>query len=137
MNDFQKEIASFIAAWPDSSPTCRKTFVDLLEFLLAQDGTRLAFHARPGLTYSLRAVHSNQTRQPLYAMVDVIEDEPRWLSICFYGEMVTDPAGRGNVVAAGLLGEDGLCFDLEDVTGEQLNYLKERISEAYLTAIGG
>ena len=136
MKDLQQEISSFLAVWPVSSHVCRTIFIELMEFILAQEGTRLKFHTRPGVTYSLWAMHHKQIR-PLYAMVDVIEDEPRWLSVCFYSQMVTDPVGRGNIVPGGLLGEDGLCFDAEKITGEQLNYLKERISEAYATAIDG
>ncbi len=102
--------------------------------MLALPGTEVEFHARPGVTYSLRAVHPAQAR-PLYAMVDVIDDEPRWLSVCFYREMVTDPGERGEMVPGGLLGEDGLCFTAEDATGTVLNYLKERIRQAHASVI--
>ncbi len=134
MKNSEKEIASFIADWPNSSPECRAAFVELMACMLSLDGTAVEFHARPSVTYSLRAVHPNQTR-PLYAMVDVIDDEPRWLSVCFYGEMVTDPDEWGEPVPGGLLGEDGLCFAAEEITENVVNYLKERISQAYASVI--
>jgi hypothetical protein len=70
-------------------------------------------------------------------MVDVIEDQPRWLSVCFFGEMVQDPEERGAAVPGGLLGADALCFDLETCTGDQLDYVAKRIVEAHRAALGG
>jgi hypothetical protein len=136
MKDYQKEITSFLNDWPDSSPQCRQAFVEILTFIRRQEGSSVEFHARPEITYSLRAVHHSQTGQSLYALVDVIEDEPRWLSVCFYNEMVTDPQELGDCVPGGLLGEDGLCFDTETATSELLIYLKERIVEAYRAVQG-
>ena len=45
-------------------------------------------------------------------MVDIIDDDPadRWLSVCFYDELVDDPKGLGDEVPGGLLGEDAKCF---------------------------
>lgn len=63
-------------------------------------------------------------------MVDVIEDDPRWLSVCFYEEMVTDPEERGDSVPGGLLGEDGICFDVDAFDETLLSYIKQRITEA-------
>lgn len=94
----------------------------------------LNFKSRPGVTYSLRARHLNQLGKPLFAMIDVIDDEPRWLSVCFYDQMVTDPEDRGDWVPGGLLGEDGLCFDIEGESEELLAYLKKRIIEAHNAA---
>jgi len=132
MKDYQEEITTFLADWPDSSQQCRQVFVELLRFIRGQEGSSVEFHARPGITYSLRAVHHKRTGRPLYAMVDVIDDEPRWLSVCFYDEMVTDPQELGECVPGGILGEDGLCFDTGTATTERLIYLKDRIGEAYL-----
>ena len=44
----------------------------------------------------------------LFAIIDVIDDDPqaRWLSVCFYGDMITDPEGRGEVIPGGLAGAD-------------------------------
>jgi hypothetical protein len=64
-------------------------------------------------------------------MIDVIDDDPRWLSICFYSEMVSDPEARGDYVPGGLLGEDGLCFDLEPGDEELVSYVTARIDEAH------
>ena len=63
-------------------------------------------------------------------MVDVIEDEPRWLSVCFFNEMIQDPEERGAFVPGGLLGEDALCFDLDTCTEEALAYVVSRLEEA-------
>ncbi|MCI5126792.1 MAG: hypothetical protein D3925_20505, partial [Candidatus Electrothrix sp. AR5] len=63
-------------------------------------------------------------------MIDVIEDNPRWLSVCFYGDMITDPEGQGDAVPGGLLGEDAVCFDLEAWDEERVRYVEARLDEA-------
>ncbi len=63
-------------------------------------------------------------------MVDVIEDTTRWLSICFYGDMIADPEERGDFVPGGLLGEDAVCFDLEEQDETLVKYIETRLDEA-------
>jgi len=125
-----KEIEEFIDQWPEGPDRCREVFQKLHDFLIQLEGATVEFHARPGITYSLRGVPEKASGQPLFVMVDVIEDQPRWLSVCFYEHMVSDPDGRGDSVPGGLLGEDGLCFDLESYDDGLINYLCERITEA-------
>jgi hypothetical protein len=93
------------------------------------------FHPRPGVTYSLRASVPGHSR-PLFVMIDVIEDQPRWLSVCFFGDMVQDPEERGAFVPGGLLGQDALCFDLEVCVEETVSYVAARLEEAYRNATG-
>lgn len=125
-----QEIETFISQWPQSSDGCRTVFRTLFDFLAGLDSTEIEFHARPGLTYSLRGVPADDSDFPLFVMIDVIEDQPRWLSICFYQQMVTDPEGRGDSIPGGLLGEDGLCFDVESEDAVMIEYLLKRITEA-------
>lgn len=124
------EIDSFIEQWPESADRCRELFARLYDFLRQLDGADIEFHARPGITYSLRGVPSGESEYALFVMVDVIEDQPRWLSVCFYEQMVSDPEGRGDSVPGGLLGEDGICFDAESYDDALFAYLCERIGEA-------
>jgi ADP-ribose pyrophosphatase YjhB (NUDIX family) len=100
------------------------------------DGVRFDWKARPGVTYSLRAAHAAQKNRSLFAMVDVIDDDPenRWLSVCFYGEMITDPEERGDEVPGGLLGEDASCFDVDAWDEELLAYVEARLAEAHASA---
>ncbi|MFO8090630.1 MAG: hypothetical protein R6U13_12375 [Desulfatiglandaceae bacterium] len=132
LND--KEISEFIANWPKDDNLCKTAFIELKDYLSAKDDILLDFNARPGISYSLRAAHINQKNRPLFVMVDVIEDEPRWLSVCFYGQMVTDPEETGDFVPDGLLGEDAVCFDLESYQSRILGYLRDRIDEAHRRA---
>ncbi len=125
-----KEIETFVEQWPESPDRCREVFQNLYQYLAQLQGTAIEFHARPGITYSLRGVPANESTYPLFVMVDVIEDQPRWLSVCFYEQMVSDPAQRGDSVPGGLLGEDGLCFDVDSFDESLIDYLKSRISEA-------
>ena len=129
-----KELDEFLANWPDTADGARAAFVALKEHLERLPGARLDFVARPGVTYSLRAKHEAQKQRELFVMVDVIEDEPRWLSVCFYRDLVSDPEALGDEVPGGLLGEDAVCFDLESADAARLAYIRARIDEAHAAA---
>jgi hypothetical protein len=128
-----KELSDLLAAWEDTPRRTRAAFERLRDHLAAKDHLKLSFIPRPGVTYSLRARHTEQRQHDLFAMVDVIDDDPldRWLSVCFYGEMVNDPKENGNYVPEGLLGEDALCFDIEAWEENLLAYVEKRLDEAY------
>ncbi|WP_281491932.1 hypothetical protein [Desulfosarcina cetonica] len=64
-------------------------------------------------------------------MVDVIEDAPRWLSVCFYGDMISDPEDMGDFVPEGLLGEDAMCFDIDRWDDHLIAYVESRMDEAW------
>ena len=122
-------VSAFLDAWTEDPAGNREGFVQLRRTLAAQPGVQLEWVARPGVTYSLRGTDPSRSR-PLRVMIDVIEDAPRWLSVCFYADEVSDPAGQGAFVPGGLLGDDALCFDLETCTPELLAYVRERLVEA-------
>ncbi len=134
MSDAQQRLNDFIEQWQDGKEHNKKGFVRLRQALESMDGVSLDFIPRQGVTYSLRGKHLNQSEKPLFVMVDVIEGEPRWLSVCFYAEMISDPEERGDFVPEGLLGEDAVCFDMEEFSEELAGYLEERLNEAYLRA---
>jgi len=137
MENTLQELESFIDAWPDSPDENKKAFIRLKDYLASKAEVNLEFLPRPKVTYSLRAVHENQKNKSLFAMVDVIEDEPRWLSVCFYGEMIKDPEDKGDFVPEGLLGEDAMCFDLEQFDEADIRYLEARLDDAYQSASAG
>lgn len=126
----------FIADWEENDSRTKQAFTELLDHLNRMENITLKFNARPGVSYSLRPRHANQTDKSLFAMVDVIDDDPkeRWLSVCFYGEMITDPEETGDLVPEGLMGEDGYCFDLYAYDPEEIRYLKERLTQAHQNA---
>ena len=97
---------------------------------------RLQFVGRPGVSYSLRPRHRHQVGRDLFAMIDVIDDDPsaRWLSVCFYEDMITDPEGRGECIPGGLAGADGYCFDMNEYDDDLVDYLIARLREAALAA---
>ncbi|MCW7754821.1 hypothetical protein OOT00_12590 [Desulfobotulus sp. H1] len=130
-------IDRFVAGWTADVAGIRPVFEAFLRFLREQEGVELDFNERPGVSFSLRAKHENQKNRRLFAMVDIIDDDPenRWLSVCFYGDMVTDPDEVGDLVPGGLLGEDGYCFDLEEA--EAAPYLRARLAEACAEAAKG
>ncbi len=130
------EVETFIAQWQTGNEMMRGCFEDLLLYISDLDNVSLTFVARPGISYSLRPKHINQTERDLFAIIDVIDDDPeeRWLSVCFYGDMITDPDERGEVVPGGLTGSDGYCFDMYQGDLDLTNYLKERLRESYRKA---
>ena len=108
----------------------------LKDHLTAKDSLFYTFKARPGVSYSLRVKHTLQQSRELFVIMDVIDDDPdsRWLSVCFYPDMITDPEERGNIIPLGLLGEDGYCFDYDEWDEEFLGYLETRLDEAHVKA---
>jgi len=128
----QEELDTFLAEWEDNALQVKKSFGLLQNYLANKADLTFIFRARPGVSYSLRAKHILQTKRELFLIMDVIDDpENRWLSICFYPDMIADPEDKGVLIPLGLLGEDGYCFDLEEWDEEYLEYLLARLDEAY------
>jgi hypothetical protein len=121
----------FLDEWQDTAERSKAVFSHLKAYLEKKEGTTFDFIPRPGVTYSLRAAHANQKEKSLFVMVDVIEDTPRWLSVCFYGEMITDPEENGDFVPDGLLGEDAVCFDVDAWDDRLIAYVEARMDEAW------
>jgi hypothetical protein len=128
------ELNTFIEEWKETPEKNRETFLHFREYLAGKEGVNLEFIPRPGVTYSLRAAHAAQKKRGLFVMVDVIEDDPRWLSVCFYSEMITDPEEKGDFVPEGLLGENAVCFDIEKHDDELIRYIEIRLDEACRSA---
>ena len=130
------EMSGFLEAWENDPRNMKHTFLKVIDTLRTTDGTRLNFISRPGVSYSLRASLKNRHEKSpsLFVLVDIIDDDPdnRWLSICFYEEMVTDPDELGNLVPKGILGEDGYCFDLYKDDPSLASYVERRIEEAHM-----
>ncbi|HSL61127.1 MAG TPA: hypothetical protein VK885_05030 [Desulfotignum sp.] len=126
-------LEQFVSDWQDNDTRTRQAFGELLAHLKTLDHTELTFTARPGVSFSLRPRHDRQKKRTLFALVDVIDDDPdnRWLSVCFYKEMITDPEECGDLVPGGLLGEDACCFDLDEYDAGLLAYIKERLTQAH------
>ncbi|MDD2219341.1 MAG: hypothetical protein PHO79_06230 [Desulfoplanes sp.] len=135
-NDVHAQVEAFLADWQESEAQPKKAFMRLRDYLLGLDGCILEFNARPGVTYSLRAKHPAQSKRPLFVMVDVIDDDPsqRWISVCSYACMVTDPDETGDYAPEGLFGEDACCFDVDGYEEDVLNYVEARIGEAFAAA---
>jgi len=124
------QFSAFLADWPDDP--MRRAFIDLADTVAGLPGVTCDFVARPGVSYSLRPRHEAQRERTLFAMIDVIDDQPRWLSVCFYEDMISDPEGAGDLVPGGLAGSDGYCFDLTDP--DRLEYVRARLLEAFHVA---
>jgi hypothetical protein len=131
-----REIESFLDGWQGDLQPMRDWYRLFYRELSLMEGVALTFVARPGVSYSMRPVHDNQTTRDKFAIVDVIDDNPdeRWLSVCFYEDMITDPDERGERIPGGLAGSDGYCFDLYDDDKALARYLLERLKEAGMAA---
>lgn len=136
MSDQLQEVEKFIKEWPESPEQNKQIFIRLKDFLRAKSGMVFEYVPREGLTYSLRAKHENQKNKPLFAMLDVIEDSPLAVGL-LYGDLITDPDEAGDYVPEGLLGEDAVCFDLEEFDESAIKYVEARLEEAYTAASKG
>jgi len=130
---YPQEMNDFLETWPNDD--MHSVFVRLAGQLADFPDMELEFKARPGVSYSLRGKRTGQTRE-LMVMVDVIDDDPdaRWLSVCFFADMISDPKEEGDIVPGGLLGHDAYCFDLLSADPEEVDYVAKRIQEAYAAA---
>ena len=131
------EVQRFLDEWTDDALGIKPVFQFLYGSLQEKAGVRLEWISRPGISYSLRATHEDQKNRPLFVMLDVIDDDPeqRWLSVCFYGDMITDPDELGDLIPGGLLGSDGYCFDISEEDDALREYVGVRIQEAYENAL--
>lgn len=127
-----QEINQLIDSWQTDTLGLKPAFMEYYEFLKSQPGLSLDFKSRPGVSYSMRASHKNQSKRELFTLIDVIDDEPdsRWLSVCFYADLISDPNELGDFVPQGLLGEDALCFNLDSNDSQMQEYILGRIKEA-------
>lgn len=134
--DVVAEIEAFLADWPGEHQPIRDWFRLYYRELLAMVGVTLMFIARPGVSYSLRPRLTNKDGRDFFAVIDVVDDEPqaRWLSVCFYEDMITDPEGRGECIPGGLAGGDGYCFDVLGDATDLTDYLVARLREARAAA---
>ena len=138
-NSENMSMDTFLESWSGEDQPMRSWFQLLYDKLKNMEGVSCSFVARPGVSYSLRPRHVNQTTRELFAIVDVIDDDPeeRWLSVCFYGDMISDPEERGELIPGGLAGSDGYCFDMFEDDEVLAEYLAERLDEAGRTAAQG
>jgi ligand-binding sensor protein len=92
-SDPMQNVQKFIAEWTEDLLNVKPVFLALLDDLKQKSSVVLEFHERPGITYSLRAIHQDQKDRPLFVMIDVIDDDPkaRWLSVCFFGDTIKKP----------------------------------------------
>ena len=127
-----QDVRACLDNWQADPLKAKEAWVVYKDFLVGRPGVSLDFKARPGISYSLRARHEAQRKRELFVLVDVVDDEPesRWLSICFYADMVTDPDELGDYVPEGLMGEDACCFNLDEDDAAMRAYIAARLSEA-------
>lgn len=134
-----QEFQDMLAAWQTDPVGARPAFEEYAARLAELPGVTLSFKARPGVSYSLRARHAAQKTREVFVLVDVVDDDPenRWLSVCFYADMMTDPDERGDFVPGGLMGADACCLTLDEDDGEMRAYIAARLAEAAAAAAEG
>lgn len=126
------ELNAFIDGWHADNLGLKPAFLQYRDYLASLPDVSLDFKSRPGISYSLRAKNAKQQKRELFVLVDVVDDEPdsRWLSVCFYADMVTDPDEQGDFVPDGLMGENAICFNLDENNADMQAYIADRIKEA-------
>ena len=129
-----KNLSDTLDKWTRDEMNMKDAFLRLANRFSEKNLAVLSVVPRPGISYSLRVrARAEAEEGTLITMIDIVDDDPdnRWLSVCFYGDCVTDPEEEGNLVPGGLLGEDGYCFDLYENNQNTITYLEQRIDEAY------
>jgi hypothetical protein len=129
-----KNLSGFLEKWTRDEMNMKDAFLRLANRFSEKNRAVLSIVSRPGISHSLRArTKAEDEEGALITMIDIVDDDPdnRWLSVCFYGDCVTDPEEEGDLVPGGLLGEDGYCFDLYENNQSTITYLEQRIDEAY------
>lgn len=138
VNEKEKtEFSNFLGSWTNDPKNNKGVFFKLRDNIMKKENAVLNFKSRPGVSYSFRGSLEKQGENRLFVMADIIDDDPedRWLSVCFYGDMITDPDELGNLIPKGLLGEDGYCFDIYEYDEPMISYIKQRINEAYTNTL--
>ena len=132
----ESEYEAFLKAWTEDPVGAKPVLVRYRELLSALPGVELSTKCRPGVSFSLRARAAAQQKRELFVMVDVVDDEPenRWLSVCFYNDLVTDPEEKGDWAPEGLNGEDACCFNYDEADEAQEQYIADRLKEAATNA---
>ncbi len=133
VNNVHGEIETWLKTWSEDPLNAKSAFMSFYEWLKQQGQVEFDFKARPGVSYSLRASHKKHAR-PLFALIDVVDEGERWLSVCFYADMVNDPEELGDFVPQGLMGQDALCLNFEQDDAAMLLYIQERLAEALTAA---
>ena len=130
------DLAAFLDSWTEDPNDIKPVFTRMYDYLSACEGVSLEYKGRPGVSHSLRARHAAQNKQEPFVLVDIIDDDPnaRWLSLCFYADLVTDPEERGDIVPGGLMGKDACCFNLEALDDVATRYMLQRLREATTAA---
>lgn len=131
-----EELKDFMDGWTVDPNGVKPLFEAVRACVAALSPVDTEYKGRPGISHSLRILRPDHAGRPLVALVDIIDDEPeaRWLSVCFYADLVTDPEERGDVVPGGLMGEDACCFDIDTVDEETTRFLLNKIQEAHAGA---
>lgn len=126
------EARQFLKEWQNDPLGAKPVFAEYMDYLERTPGVEISWLARPGVSYSLRARHENQKDRPLFAVIDVVDDEPenRWISACFFADMVSDPDETGDLAPKGLYDEDALCFNLDEDDPRVARYIFDRVKEA-------
>lgn len=125
-------VTPLLESWESDPIAAKPAFLALYDWLAGQAHVQLELVARPGVSYSLRAKHAAQQVRPFFAMVDVVDDNPaeRWLSVCFFNDMVSDPDELGDFAPGGLFEQDALCLNLDEDSASMRAYILARLAEA-------
>jgi len=129
-----RNLTDVLDRWTIDEMNMKAVFLRLATRFSQKKRVILSLVARPGISYSFRARKKAEGEEgTLITMIDIVDDDPdsRWLSVCFYGDCVTDPKEEGDLVPGGLLGEDGYCFDLYENNESIIAYVEQKIDEAY------
>ena len=130
-----EHLTTYLEQWPAEQTALKHALLALRQTAQGLPGVAENFVARPGISHSLRydlAPKPAGRRRPVFFLIDVVEAaDERFLSVCFYDDEIEDPRELGNAIPQGLFQETGYCFDLEEDDPELVEYLRQRVIEAW------
>lgn len=127
------ELDVFLDSWQQDPLGAKAHFQNFLEIFADDPRFTKKFVSRPGISHSLRIfAPQREDGTSIAALIDVVDDEPenRWLSVCFFAHVVTDPEEKGDFVPKGLEDRDAICFNLDEDDAALAEYIAERLREA-------
>lgn len=128
-----EDARQFMDEWKTDSINAKSVLDDFIQNMGDSPKFFAKFVSRPGVSRSLRVMTQPRADgREIVALLDIIDDDPdnRWLSVCFFADMVEDPEDLGDFVPEGLDGRDALCFNYDENDPRMASYIKNRLGNA-------
>mgnify|MGYP001828888607 CR=1 FL=1 len=63
-------VEKFLDDWKDDALGLKPAFASYFHDLVQKEDVEIEFNERPGISYSLRGIHTNDKSRPIFVMID-------------------------------------------------------------------